>query len=126
MAAKILIADDEAFIRLLILQTLEDLESQGVILLTADNGADALAIIQEEEPQLVFLDVMMPKMNGYEVCQMVKHDPRWKHIVVAVLTAKGQEYDRIHSHEVGADVFITKPFDPDELVGLAHQVLKLV
>jgi two-component system, OmpR family, alkaline phosphatase synthesis response regulator PhoP len=125
MSAKILIADDEAFIRLLILQTLEELEFQGVALLTADNGADALAIIQVEKPEMVFLDVMMPKLSGFEVCQMVKRDPQLQHIFVVVLTAKGQEYDRLHSQEVGADVFITKPFDPDILVRLAQDVLKL-
>jgi len=71
---KILIVDDEAHIRLLIEQTLEELEDQGVAISTADNGADALEMIKAEKPGLVFLDVMMPKMNGFDVCQKVKRD----------------------------------------------------
>ena len=72
MGQKLLIVDDEAHIRMLIEQTLEDLEDDGVDLLFAENGEEALNLIKEEEPNLVFLDVMMPKMNGMEVCQIVK------------------------------------------------------
>ena len=74
MEQKILIVDDEAHIRMLIEQTLEELEDEGVEFFTAENGEDALEIIQEEKPQLVFLDVMMPKMNGMEVCRKVKKE----------------------------------------------------
>ena len=74
MEQKILIVDDEAHIRMLIEQTLEELEDEGVNFLTAENGENALEIIQEENPQLVFLDVMMPKMNGMEVCRRVKKE----------------------------------------------------
>ena len=72
MSKKILIVDDEAHIRMLIEQTLEDLEDEGVEFLSADNGESALEMIQAEKPNLVFLDVMMPKMNGMEVCSRVK------------------------------------------------------
>ena len=72
MAQKILIVDDEPHIRMLIEQTLEELEDEGVEFLTAENGEIAFEIIQKEKPQLVFLDVMMPKMNGMEVCRKVK------------------------------------------------------
>src|SRR3990170_3424565 len=68
----ILIVDDEAHIRLLIAQTLEELEEEGVEILTAENGEEALEIIRSEKPRLVFLDVMMPKMNGFDVCRRVK------------------------------------------------------
>jgi DNA-binding response OmpR family regulator len=122
---KILIVDDEAFIRLLIEQTIEDLEDEGVEILTAGNGAEALEIITTECPQLVFLDVMMPEMNGYEVCRRVKHELAMKDVYVVMLTAKGQEYDRQRGEEVGADVYMTKPFDPDELLELAKKVLQL-
>ena len=74
MEQKILIVDDEAHIRMLIEQTLEELEDEGVEFLTAENGEIALEIIQQEKPQLVFLDVMMPKMNGMEVCKRVKKE----------------------------------------------------
>ena len=124
MNSKVLIADDESFIRLLIGQTLEDIEEQGVIILSADNGQDALKIIQEEKPNLVFLDVMMPRMNGFEVCEKVKQDLGGQ-VYVVLLTAKGQEFDRLRGEQAGADIYMTKPFDPDELVELAERVLKL-
>ncbi|MGA9238320.1 MAG: response regulator, partial [Robiginitalea sp.] len=87
MDKKLLIVDDEAHIRMLIEQTLEDLEDEGVELLFADNGADALKIIQEERPDLVFLDVMMPKMNGMEVCQKVKKELKITDTYIILLTA---------------------------------------
>jgi CheY-like chemotaxis protein len=74
MEQKLLIVDDEAHIRMLIGQTLEELEDEGVNFFTAENGEQALEIIQTERPQLVFLDVMMPKMNGMEVCRRVKKE----------------------------------------------------
>ena len=124
MPSKILIVDDEAYIRFLIQQTLEELEDEGTLILTAENGEKALEIIRQEKPDLVFLDVMMPKVNGFEVCQAVKQDQALKHTFIVILTAKGQEVDRRRGEEVGADVFVTKPFDPDELIALAEAVLK--
>ena len=123
MPPKILIADDEAHLRLLISQTLEELEDEGVELLTAANGEDALAAITTEQPALVFLDVMMPKMNGFDVCRAVKQDPALASIYIVLLTAKGQEVDRQRGQDVGADRYMTKPFDPDELLAQARQVL---
>jgi len=122
---KILIVDDEAYIRLLIEQTLEELEDQGIELLTADNGESALEIIRDEEPRLVFLDVMMPKMNGFDVCNAVRNDLGMKDIYVVLLTAKGQEYDRQRGEQAGANLYMTKPFDPDELLKKAVEVLGL-
>lgn len=120
-----MIVDDEPHIRMLIEQTLEELEDEGVIFLTADNGEDALNIISEEKPQLVFLDVMMPKMNGMEVCQKVKKELFLNDVYIVLLTAKGQEIDRLKGQEVGADVYLTKPFDPETLLKKARQVLGL-
>jgi DNA-binding response OmpR family regulator len=120
---KILIVDDEAYIRLLIEQTLEDLENGEVELLQAENGIDALGQIKKERPRLVFLDVMMPQMNGFEVCRVVKRDWKMDDVYVVILTAKGQEYDRQVSAEAGADRYMTKPFDPDELLSLAKEIL---
>lgn len=125
MESKILVVDDEAHIRLLIEQTLEELEDQGVEIMTADNGADALEIIKTEKPQLVFLDVMMPKMNGFDVCNTVKHELGMNEVYVVMLTAKGQEFDRQRGVDVGANVYMTKPFDPDELLAKATEVLGL-
>jgi len=125
MDQKILIVDDEAHIRMLIEQTLEDLEDEGVELLLAENGEQALELIQKEEPNLVFLDVMMPKMNGMEVCQKVKKELNLSHVYIILLTAKGQEVDRQKGLEMGADRYMTKPFDPDEMLSIAEEVLKI-
>lgn len=123
MNKKLLIVDDEAHIRMLIEQTLEDLEDEGVELLFADNGEKALSIIQEEKPDLVFLDVMMPKMNGMEVCQRVKKELNLSEVYIILLTAKGQEVDRQKGLEMGADRYMTKPFDPDEMYAIAEEIL---
>jgi two-component system alkaline phosphatase synthesis response regulator PhoP len=125
MAPKILIVDDEAYIRLLIEQALEELEDEGVELLTADNGEEALETIKEEKPDLVFLDVMMPKMNGFDVCHAVKHELGLKNVYIVILTAKGQEVDKQKGQTVGVDTYMTKPFDPDELFEKAAEVLGL-
>ena len=123
MSRKILIADDEAHLRLLLEQTLEDLEDHDTELLMATNGGEALEMIREARPQLVLLDVMMPIMNGFDVCKAVKNDPELASTFVMMLTAKGQELDRITGAEVGADVYMTKPFDPDEIYEKAQEVL---
>jgi two-component system, OmpR family, alkaline phosphatase synthesis response regulator PhoP len=125
MDPKILIVDDEAHIRMLIEQTLEELEDEGVEFLTAENGEIALEIIQEEKPQLVFLDVMMPKLNGMEVCRRVKKELGMEDVYIVLLTAKGQETDRQKGLDVGADVYMTKPFDPEVLLDKAKEVLGL-
>jgi len=122
---KILIVDDEPHLRMLIQQTLEELEDEGVEILTAANGDEALQTIRDEQPNLVFLDVMMPKKNGFDVCQAVKHEMGLSHIHIILLTAKGQEFDRQRGQDVGADLYMTKPFDPDALVAKARAVLGL-
>ncbi len=123
MSKKILIVDDEPHIRLLLEQTLEDLEDEGVDLLFAENGESALEIIKKEKPGLVFLDIMMPKMNGFEVCNAIKNKMRMKDIYIVLLTAKGQEIDKHRGIESGADIYITKPFNPDEIISKAKEVL---
>ena len=125
MGQKILIVDDEPHIRMLIGQTLEELEDEGVDFFTAENGEQALEIINEEKPQLVFLDVMMPKLNGMEVCRRVKKEQALSDVYVILLTAKGQELDRQKGQEVGADLYLTKPFDPEVLLTKAKEVLGL-
>ncbi len=120
---KILIADDETHIRLLIEQALEELEDNGTEIVTANNGMQALKLIQEIKPKLAFLDVMMPVMNGFDVCRTVKSDQNTESVYVVLITAKGQEFDRQMGENAGANSYITKPFDPDELLKLASQVL---
>lgn len=125
MEKKILIVDDEAHIRMLIEQTLEELEDKGIEFFAAENGEIALEIIKEEKPHLVFLDVMMPKMNGMEVCRRVKKELGMDDVFIILLTAKGQEIDRLKGQEVGADVYMTKPFDPEMILNKAKEVLKI-
>ena len=125
MEQKLLIVDDEPHIRMLIGQTLEELEDEGVNFFTAENGEEALEIIQAENPQLVFLDVMMPKMNGMEVCRKVKKELGLDKVFIVLLTAKGQELDRQKGLEVGADLYMTKPFDPEVILTKAREVLGL-
>jgi DNA-binding response OmpR family regulator len=119
----ILVADDEPHIRLLIEQSLEDLADEGVTILTVGDGQTALDTIKERRPQLVVLDAMMPRMNGFDVCQAVKKELALDDVYVIILTAKGQEYDRQRGEQVGANLYMTKPFDPDELLARARQVL---
>ena len=121
--ASILIVDDEAHLRMLIQQTLEELEDEGVELLTASNGEEALATIEAAKPNLVFLDVMMPKMSGFDVCRRAKQDLGLTDVYIVLLTAKGQEFDRQRGQQVGADLYMTKPFDPDALLQKARIVL---
>jgi DNA-binding response OmpR family regulator len=125
MDRKILIVDDEAHLRSLIHQTLEELEDEGVEMLTAANGEEAIAAIESAKPNLVFLDVMMPKLSGFDVCSRAKHALGLKDVYVVLLTAKGQEFDRQRGQDVGADLYMTKPFDPDALLQKARDVLGL-
>jgi CheY-like chemotaxis protein len=121
----VLIVDDEQHIRLLIEQTLEDLEDDGVELLTAADGEEALAVLEHQHPELVFLDVMLPKRDGFDVCRAIKQEMGLAATYVVMLTAKGQAYDRDQGLAAGADLYMTKPFDPDALLRLAREVLGL-
>lgn len=123
MAGTILVCDDEAHIRRLIEQSLEELEDDGVRIVSTGDGQEALDRIETDRPDLIILDVMMPKINGFDVCERVKADERFRSAFVILLTAKGQEYDRLHGEQVGADRYMTKPFDPDDLLAVAREVL---
>jgi len=122
---KILIADDEPGMRMLLKQTLEELEDKGVELLTASNGKEALEFIKTQRPELVFLDVMMPGIDGFEVCNEVKNKLGLKDVYIVMLTAKGQEFDKQKGMGIGVDVYMTKPFDPDEIIEKAAKVLNI-
>jgi two-component system alkaline phosphatase synthesis response regulator PhoP len=122
---RVLIVDDEPHIRMLLEQTLEDLEDYGVDISVAEDGEKALEIMKSNKPDLVFLDVMMPKINGFDVCNTVKNVLNMKDVYIVMLTAKGQEFDKKKGMESGADIYMTKPFNPDEIYAKAVEILGL-
>lgn len=123
MGKKLLIVDDEPTNVYLLERTLEVLEDHDVEFFFAPNGEEALSVIRSERPDVVLLDVVMPPPDGFEVCRTVKADPELGSTHVAILTVKGQEVDRTTGTEVGADDYLTKPFDPDELLAKMARVL---
>ncbi len=126
MSNKIVIVDDEVHIRTLLEQSLEELEEgYDVEVHVAENGQEGLDLIKSVHPGLVLLDVMMPMMNGYDVCQAVRKDSEFDDVKIILLTAKGQEADRDRGIAVGATQYMTKPFDPDELLDVAKEMLGL-
>ena len=120
MANKILVVDDEPNIVL----SLEFLMKQaGFQVRTASDGEAALAAVAAETPDLVLLDVMMPRKNGYEVCQAIRANPDWKAVRIIMLTAKGREVEREKGLALGADDYITKPFSTQEVVERVRELL---
>src|SRR4030065_2688016 len=112
-AKKILIVDDEVDLG----ETLRfPLEMEGYHVLVSYNGEDALNQAGTENPDLILLDLMLPKLDGYKVCRLLKFDERYKNIPILMLTAKTQEKDKALGMETGANDYITKPFDLDRLV----------
>ena len=110
---KILIVDDEADL----VETVRfPLEMEGFNVLVSYNGEDALNQARKEKPDLIILDLMLPKLDGYKVCRLLKFDEKYKHIPILMLTAKTQEKDKILGMETGADEYITKPFEMDVLM----------
>ncbi|MBU3146226.1 response regulator transcription factor [Clostridium sp. CF012] len=122
---KILIVDDEVNNRLLLEEILEEFKEQGVEILLAEDGRQALGIILSERPNLVFLDIMMPEINGYEVCYIVKKELKLLHTYIVLLTAKGQTEDKNRGKDVLCDKYLTKPFYFDEVLAIAEKVLGL-
>lgn len=118
---KILIADDNEQNSRILKDVLESF-SYGVFLATS--GAEALTIAEKEIPDLILLDVMMPGLSGYEVCQILRRNPQTNHIPIVLLTALGEVEDRIHGYNVGADVFMTKPIDYQELTAVINKFLR--
>jgi len=118
---KILIADDNENIRDALTYLLED---EGYELLLAKDGADTLRKVRERKPDILFLDIMMPEINGYDVCRTIKNDPDLKSIYVIMLTAKGQVAEQERGKEVGADEYIVKPFSPMEILTRVKSLLQ--
>ncbi len=117
---KVLVVDDEPFI----CRSLSFvLRKENYEVLEARNGEEALEMIRSERPDLVFLDVMMPKVNGFEVTELVKSDPDLRRTKIILLTAKGQDSDRETGRKLGADDYMTKPFSPTKILERARQIL---
>src|SRR3954469_19881686 len=120
LAGPILVIDDEPYI----LRSLSYLLTrEGYRVETASNGEEGLARVRKLSPPLVFLDIMMPIMNGYEVCEQVKQDPALAGTYVIMLSAKGQQIDRERGLLGGADEYMTKPFSPREIARRVHELL---
>ncbi len=113
LAKKILVVDDEVYI----LHILDfSLGAEGYEVITAADGEEAMRKARSEKPDLIVLDIMMPKVDGFEACRRLKADPETSPIPVILLTAKGREVDRQMGMEVGADDYIVKPFSPTRLI----------
>jgi two-component system, OmpR family, alkaline phosphatase synthesis response regulator PhoP len=127
MNRRILLVDDERYTLLLMKRSLRDLqeEHEDVEILTASDGEQALDIITTERPALVYLDLMMPRVGGLEVCRKVKGELGMQDVHIVILTAMGQQVDKQRAQEAGADLFLTKPFDPDTVLAIAKDVLGL-
>lgn len=120
MSKSILVVDDEPNIVL----SLEFLmEKQGFTVRSAYDGEQALQAISESPPNLILLDINMPKVNGYEVCAAVRANPKWKNVRILILTAKGRDVEREKGLAMGADEYVTKPFSTLEVVEKVHQLL---
>ncbi len=123
--SKILVVDDEPFLRQLLMLTLGEFEDEGVELLNAANGQDALNLIKKECPSLVFMDIMMPEMNGIEVCNEVKNGLGMHDTYIVLLSAKGEELDKEKGREAGADHYMTKPFNTVDVLAKAREILEI-
>ena len=121
MRHKILVVDDEADVMdMLVL----NLRAAGFLVVTVEDGAQALAKVRSESPSLIILDLMLPQMSGLEICKVLKSDIATRHIPVIMLTAKAEEVDKIVGLELGADDYVTKPFSPRELILRVNRSLR--
>lgn len=117
---RILIVDDEKdLVEMLTLR----LEASNYEALRAYDGREALDKAKKEKPDLIILDLMIPKIDGYKVCRMLKFDEKYKHIPIIMFTARAQGEDRKLGEEVGADAYITKPFEPQALLAKIKELL---
>jgi two-component system, OmpR family, alkaline phosphatase synthesis response regulator PhoP len=120
MTKKILIADDEPNI----VVSLEFLMKQkGYVVKVVHTGEDALNAVGEFGPDLILLDVMMPRMSGYDLCQKVRENPAWQGIKIVMLSAKGRDIEVTKGMAVGADAYVTKPFSTKDLIAKVQELL---
>ncbi len=120
MAKKILLVDDEPD---LVKMVEMRLIASGYEVITALDGQEGLALAQQESPDLILLDIMMPKMDGYKVCGLLKADVRYKSIPIIMFTARAQAEDKLLGEEVGAEAYINKPLNADELMSTLKELL---
>jgi len=118
---RLLLIDDDPN---LILLVKDYLEFRGYEVVTAENGREALDVLEREIPDMIICDVMMPEMDGYSLVKHVREDPRTSWVPVLFLSAKGQRQDRVKGLNTGADVYMVKPFEPEELVAQVESSLK--
>lgn len=120
---KVLVVDDEQKIVRIVRAYLE---RDGYYVLTAADGRSALDLVRRERPDLMILDLMLPEVSGWDVCRAVRADPSTAHLPIVMLTARDEVPDRIVGLELGADDYVVKPFDPNELLARIHAVLRRV
>lgn len=120
-AAKIMVIDDSQTIR----RTAETLlTKEGFTVVTAQDGYEALAKIADHHPALIFVDIMMPRLDGYQACALIKANPRYASTPVIMLSSKDGLFDRARGRIVGSDEYLTKPFTRDELIGAVRTHLR--
>jgi len=119
--AKILIVEDSPTILAIIKETLE---ASGYSVITAVDGIEGLGLAQKESPDLVILDLMLPKMDGYKVCALLKKDAKHARIPIIMFTARSQESDKKMGQDLGANAYLTKPFEPELLLSKVKELLK--
>jgi twitching motility two-component system response regulator PilH len=117
----VLVVEDSVTQRAMITELLK---GSGLNVTIASDGVEALEKIEGHSPDLVVLDIVMPRMNGYEVCRQIKANPKTQNIPVVMCSSKGEEFDRYWGMKQGADAYIAKPFQPTELVGTVKQLLR--
>ncbi len=120
MSARLLLVDDEPGLREAVQAYLEDSDFSVEV---ASNARDGWELLQQHNPDLVISDIMMPQVDGYQFLKQVREDPRYKSLPVVFLTAKGMTSDRIQGYQAGCDAYLSKPFDPDELVAIVTNLL---
>jgi diguanylate cyclase (GGDEF)-like protein len=121
MAIKVLVVDDEPDIRDVLRITLE---SEGYVVIEAENGEEALKTVVQQSPNLILLDYKMPKMNGHQVCRHLKKDILLRHLPIIMVTGKGEITDKVDGIDSGADDYIVKPFEPEELLAHIRMILR--
>ena len=122
MPKKVLIVDDEPEIILLIKRRLEKI---GLEVITGNTGMRGLELAKKHRPDLMILDVMMPELDGYQVCRLLKFDKDYENIKIILVTARDQQIDKDVGADVRADGYITKPFEPEDLLSRAREMLNL-
>lgn len=118
---KVMVIDDSKTIR----RTAETLlKKEGCVVVTATDGFEALSKITDQEPDIIFVDIMMPRLDGYQTCALIKHNQVFKHTPVVMLSSKDGLFDKARGRIVGSDQYLTKPFTKEELLGAIKRHVK--